>query len=153
MSPAARALAPVNAARSFVSIAAMAAARSALTVGRSLLAASACFLSIRAWAVSSAAVSVPGSVNSVTPVVREEMVTLRALLSLLAVTWALAFVRTTFVASAPAPATPTPPLPPKLAATLAAVAWERMLAFSVAESVMSPLVELVVVTPVSALIT
>ena len=57
------------------------------------------------------------------------------------------------MASAPAPATPTPPLPPKLAATLAAVAWERMLPFSVAESVMSPLVELVVLTPVSALIT
>jgi hypothetical protein len=33
---------------------------------------------------------------------------------------------------------------------LAAVACERMLAFSVAESVMSPLAELVVVTPVSA---
>ena len=67
-------------------MAVIAAARSALTVGRSLLAASACFLSILAWVVSSAAVSVPGSVNSVTPVVREEMVTLRALVSLLAVT-------------------------------------------------------------------
>ena len=114
------------------------------------MAASACFLSIRACVVSSAAVTVPGSVNSVAPVISDEIRTSLTLESLLESTWALALVRTTLVASAPAPATPTPAVPPKPAATLAAMAREWMLARSVAERTMSPSPSLVL-TPMSAL--
>ena len=69
--------------------------------------------------------------------------TSRALVRRLASTWALAFVSTTFVASAPAPLTPTP-IVPTATASDAAQATERILACSMASSVMSPTV---LVTP------
>ena len=124
MSPATSGLLRANAARSLVSIEAIVLVRSTVTSGRSLSAASACFLSIRACEVRSAAVRAVGSVKSVAPVERDEMLTFLALASLLTSTWAFALVRTTLVASAPAPATAMPAAPPKPAATLAAIASE-----------------------------
>ena len=97
--------------------------------------------SSRALSSRSAAVSSAGSVKSVVAgEVRESSVTFPALRRLLPATRALVFVRTTLVASAPAPATPTLKPLARLTDRATLLDETRMAAFSRAVRVMSPAV-------------